>query len=86
LSGLLSFGEPTRTESLKFLTSLLGHKYPRVRQQVAEQLYASFITFEHLVPQGNHQAVLDLLANTRWDQSTETAKEAEKALRDLLAA
>jgi hypothetical protein len=38
----------------------------QVRQQVAEQLYAAFITFEYLVPSEHHQTVLDLLTNTHW--------------------
>ncbi|ELR13906.1 HEAT repeat domain containing protein [Acanthamoeba castellanii str. Neff] len=81
LCGILAFGDPARTESLKLLTTLLAHKYPRVRQQVAEQLHATFSASG----QPDLQPVLALLADTHWDQAMNDVVVARDALRGLLA-
>jgi hypothetical protein len=41
---LLLFDDPTRSMALKTLVILTGHKYPRVRQHAAEQLYMQFLS------------------------------------------
>ena len=84
-ASMLMYPPPLASSVLRVLVSFLGHPYPKLRKEVADQLYLGLNTYEEHLPEDEDQAddVLDLLAESVWDGERADAIQARDPLYDV---
>ena len=60
-----------------FVLRLLGHRFPRIRRHIADNLYAQLLLHDvdHSLDASTHDAVADLVLQTQWDSDMLTSSE-----------
>jgi hypothetical protein len=81
--GLLQF-PGVRRSTLNRIMLLLCHRFPRVRRGTADQLYATIVMYEEVVPDEVTAEVSAVLADTKWEGSLEVAQERRNHLCHLM--
>ena len=80
LIGLLPSDPKVVERSFGGLLVLLGHKFPRVRKLVAEQLYTRLLIHEDLVEETVLDDILQILTETNWDAPLTQIRSAREPL------
>lgn len=78
-SSLINFEGTCRTRALSYLTVLLCHHYPRVRNTAAQKMYEAIVGGVDIVPDESMEEVLTILSDTEWVEVKD--KEEFKTLR-----
>ncbi|XP_019615055.1 PREDICTED: LOW QUALITY PROTEIN: tubulin-specific chaperone D-like [Branchiostoma belcheri] len=82
---LVQFPGTIREKVLFQLLVMLGHKYPKVRKNTANQLYEMLITYEDIVSEENLDEVMTLLSESTWDDNNlEMIRGIRNQLCDLM--
>ncbi|KAI8512222.1 hypothetical protein Bbelb_088610 [Branchiostoma belcheri] len=82
---LVQFSGTIREKVLFQLLVMLGHKYPKVRKNTANQLYEMLITYEDIVSEENLDEVMTLLSESTWDDNNlEKIRGIRNQLCDLM--
>ena len=82
-NGLLSslHDEAIRKDLLRFLLSMLGHGFPRVRRFTADQMYVSLLEDSSIIPtQSGIDGSLNFLLTVHWEDDSLTSDD----LKDLV--
>ncbi|KAG1714374.1 Tubulin-specific chaperone D [Nymphon striatum] len=69
---------------LSYLAILMCHRYPRVRQNVASELYESFLTYDVIDEELDTEKILALMGDSDWTESIEKIRPVRDELCELL--
>jgi len=82
--GMMHFMDASKTQSLQMLLLLLGHRFPKVRKGIAEQLYIKLIAFEGIIDGNTQEQVLELIIAGQWEGDQMEAYAQRNAIANAL--
>lgn len=83
LCSLLQFPS-VKEATLHQLMILLGHPYPKVRRNTADQLYVTLLTYDDLISDDIIEQVMSLLSETTWDGFVDSVRHQRNTICSLL--
>ncbi|RVW27176.1 Tubulin-folding cofactor D [Vitis vinifera] len=80
---IASVPESVNTQAFSHLLTFLGHRYPKIRKALAEQVYLVLLQNGELVTEDKMEKVLEIISETCWEGDIEEAKQRRLELHDM---
>ncbi|CAN8280534.1 unnamed protein product [Cochlearia groenlandica] len=74
LGYIASVSEPISRQAFSQLLSFLGHRYPKIRKEAAEQVYVALLQNGILVTENKMERVVEIISESCWEDDIESTK------------
>lgn len=74
---------PINSQAFSHLLTFLGHRYPKIRKDSAEQVYLVLLQNGNLVSEDSMEKAIEIISETCWEGDIEVAKQQRLELYNL---
>ncbi|EOA23407.1 hypothetical protein CARUB_v10016587mg [Capsella rubella] len=83
LGYIASVSDPISTKAFSQLLAFLGHRYPKIREVAAEQVYLALLQNGILVAEEKMEKVIEIISESCWEADMESTKTQRLELCEL---